>query len=490
MYHISDVKKYLRCPLLFYNHVHNREDVYRPYVRLDEKLTELARQKLKVEEYFLGQKNDDKQLAIDALKQYDWLMKARFEYDNLRIKVPFLHRTSLGYDVYFVYCGNYPKNDDILFYALTIWVLKNNHIYINNCYIMHFNANYVRQDELDPDELFIISDCFYNDSNSKQYNIKDSIFSKMRNYSIVLKEMEAIENGDKPNPLRTNKCTKRSKCLYYDECFKEEKEIEANSILTLVTSQYKYKMYESGIRYLKDANIDMLEGTNQQYAQIQADKDGGIFVDKHALKGWLANIHYPISFIDFEWDTYAIPPYKGMRPYDVLCFEYSIHVLNEDGSIDHHEYLGTHDCRQKLIESMIANLGKKGSIIAYNANGAEKIRLKEMIAQFPQYANELWHIYYRMEDLQIPFMMGMVYNVQMRGTYSLKTLMSILDDKAYRSLDINQGMEAVFNWRQIDYGEDVNSEEVIEHLKQYCAMDTYAMIVVFKKLQELVADFR
>ena len=113
MYHISDVKKYLRCPLLFYNHVHNREDVYRPYVRLDEKLTELARQKLKVEEYFLGQKNDDKQLAIDALKQYDWLMKARFEYDNLRIKVPFLHRTSLGYDVYFVYCGNYPKNDDI-----------------------------------------------------------------------------------------------------------------------------------------------------------------------------------------------------------------------------------------------------------------------------------------------------------------------------------------------------------------------------------------
>ena len=41
-------------------------------------------------------------------------------------------------------------------------VLKNNHVYINNCYIMHFDANYVRKNELDPHALFIISDCFYN----------------------------------------------------------------------------------------------------------------------------------------------------------------------------------------------------------------------------------------------------------------------------------------------------------------------------------------
>ncbi len=489
MYHISDVKKYLKCPLMFYNHVHNDAELFRPYVRLDEKLTELAREKLQVTEYFLGQKNDDKELALEALKKYDWLIKARFEYENLRIKVPFLHRTDFGYDIYFVYCGNYPKDDDILFYALTIWVLKNNHVYINNCYIMHFDANYVRKNELDPHALFIISDCFYNDSNKKQKNIKDTIYAKMRNYTMILKEMEEVEKGDKPKAVRTNKCTKRNKCLYYDECFDEESQIEDNSILTLVTSQYKYQMYESGIRYLKDANIDMIEGTRQQYAQIQADINGGVFVDKHALKGWLKNIRYPIAFLDFEWDTYAIPPYYGMKPYDVLCFEYSIHILNEDGSIDHHEYVGTKDCRQKLIENMINDIGKHGSIIAYNANGAEKIRLQEMIAQFPQYANELWHIYYRMEDLQQPFMLGMVYNTKMRGTYSLKTLMSILDEKAYKSLDIHQGMEAVFNWRQIDNEEDINSEEIMLHLKQYCAMDTFAMIKVFTKLQELAKDF-
>ena len=193
MYHIADVKKYLKCPVLFYRSINNRNEEYKPYVRLDEALTLLACKKLGLSEYFLGQKNDDKSLALCALKNYEWLVKARFEYHNLRIKIPFLHKTNYGYDVYFVYCGNYCKDDDMQFYIQSIWVLKNNGIFINNIYIMHFNANYVRQDSLDPNELFIISDSFYNDSNMPTKNIKDTIYAKMRDYSDVIDEMEAFE---------------------------------------------------------------------------------------------------------------------------------------------------------------------------------------------------------------------------------------------------------------------------------------------------------
>ena len=489
MYHIADVKKYLKCPVLFYRSINNRNEEYKPYVRLDEALTLLACKKLGLSEYFLGQKNDDKSLALCALKNYEWLVKARFEYHNLRIKIPFLHKTNYGYDVYFVYCGNYCKDDDMQFYIQSIWVLKNNGIFINNIYIMHFNANYVRQDSLDPNELFIISDSFYNDSNMPTKNIKDTIYAKMRDYSDVIDEMEAFEKKAEIIPCRTNKCTRRSKCLYYDECFGKEKEYEDNSIITLVTSAHKYEMFNRGIKYLRDADISLLEGTRQQYAQIMADINGGVFVDKHALKSWLSEVHYPICFLDFEWETYAIPPYKAMKPYDVLPFEYSIHILNEDGTIDHHEYIGTGDCRKKLIENMINDIGKKGTIIAYNAVGAEMIRIQEMIRQFPEYTSPLMHIYYRMVDLQLPFSMGMYYNTKMRGTYSLKTLMSILDENAYRKLDIHQEMEAVFNWRKVDRAEVNNQEEVLLHLKQYCAMDTYAMVKVYQALIDIVKDF-
>ena len=52
MYHIADVKKYLKCPVLFYRSINNRNEEYKPYVRLDEALTLLACKKLGLSEYF------------------------------------------------------------------------------------------------------------------------------------------------------------------------------------------------------------------------------------------------------------------------------------------------------------------------------------------------------------------------------------------------------------------------------------------------------
>ena len=37
--------------------------------------------------------------------------------------------------------------------------------------------------------------------------------------------------------------------------FSDRKTIADNSILTLVSSQYKYDMFEDGIKYLKDADL-------------------------------------------------------------------------------------------------------------------------------------------------------------------------------------------------------------------------------------------
>lgn len=484
MYHISDVKKYLKCPVLFYKHTHEVAQEYRPFVRLDEELTELACQKLGVEECFLGHRGDDKNLAIEALKNNEWLVKARFEYDKLRIKVPIMHKTASGYDIYFVYCGNYPHMDDLQYYVQTVWVLKNLRIFINDCYILHFNENYVRGDYLDSHDLFIITDSFYNDHKQPSMKIKDAIFANMRNYTNILSEMEKIQNGGIPTSSRTSKCSKRTRCIYYNECFEEELSLPHNSILTLSTSAHKYEMYKSGIRYLKDANFELIEGTRLQYAQIMADKNGGRFIDVHAIKGWLSTLKYPLYFLDFEWETYAIPPYKNMKPYTVLPFEYSIHVLEENGEIKHYEYVGIKDCREELIDNMIKDLGHYGSIIAYNAKGAEMLRIQEMMQQFPHKQNSLGHIYNRMIDMQDPILLGMYYDTKMGGSYTLKSIMATLHDDAYQSLDINQGMEAVFNWRQLDKDETIDKESIVANLKKYCGMDTYSMIELYKKLKE------
>ena len=47
-------------------------------------------------------------------------------------------------------------------------------------------------------------------------------------------------------------------------------------------------------------------------------------------------------------------------------------------------------------------------------------------------------------------------------------------------------MNAVFAWRHLDYREEnIDKEAIISNLKEYCAMDTYAMLVVYRWLLSL-----
>ena len=488
MFHISDCKKYNRCPILYWKDKVNDNHDYIQFVRLDEQITTLAVQKLKIRDYFLGEKRDPADRALNALNSFEWLVKARFEYKTLRVKVPFLHRVHDGFDVYFLFVGLFPLTTDMQFYCDTIWVLENNHIKINNIYIIHLNASYERQNELDLDELFIISDTFYNANKNPSINVKEAIYLHLNDLSSLLDKMENCSEETLGTPKRTNKCTGRNKCRYYSECFHEE-QYEDNSIVYLNGAKNRYDMQKNGIQYLKDADIDLIEGTKIQYAQIQADKNGGLFVDKLALKSWLDIVSYPITFLDFEWERFAVPPYEKMHPFDVLPFEYSLHILHEDGTVEHKVFLSIHDDRKELATSLIRDIPKEGSVVAYNAFGAEYIRIEEMIYTFPEYTDELKHINERMVDLQLPFESGIIYDTRMKGLWSLKVIMSIMNDKSYNDLAIHQGMDAVCEWRRLDKEEqDANKEDIMQNLKEYCGMDSYAMVVVFKWLLHLVKN--
>ncbi len=422
------------------------------------------------------------------MKEYDWLVKARFEYDELRIKVPFLQKTKHGWNLYFLFIGIYPHANDMSFYDNTVWVLKQNGIKIDGIYMIHLNAEYVRGEELDPEQLFIVSDCFYNNHNHPTQSIKEVIMKTMKDPRSILHEMKEMKEEDLEEPVRTNKCTGRSKCIYYDRCFPNEEKMEDNSILTLIASSEKYHMKSENIFYLKDADVERVEGSPQQYAQIMADRGNGIYVDKLALHSWLDGIQYPISFIDFEWERFAIPPYVGMKPYDVLPFEYALVIMEKDGTMKKKVYLNIHDDRRDMAENLVKDIPEVGSVIAYNADGAEKVRIQEFADMYPDLSERLLSINERMEDLQLPFLSGIVYDIKMKGQWSLKAIMGMMDDPGYNALDIRHGMDAVFQWRHLDYNDKVDEEEkekIIEDLKKYCGMDSYAMTVVYQWLKDI-----
>ena len=486
MYHISDVKKYNRCPRLFLNDQVMKDTKFESFIRLDETVSNLVIQKLNIQDYFLGERNDPKERVLNELENYEWFVKARFEYKDLRVKVPFLHKTNKGYEVYFVFIGLYPRADDIQFYTNTIWVLEGNGIEVNDIKMIHLNADYVRQDELDVNDLFVISDYFYTDNHNPKILIRDAVESRMVDLTHTLKKMNETTFDTLEEPIRSPKCMGRMKCRHFDDCFHPEM-VPDNSILNLVGARYRYDMEKEGKIYLKDADIERIEGSRIQYAQIMADINGGLFIDRFAMQSWLRNVEYPITFLDFEWERFAIPPYPGMKPYDVLPFEYSIHIMHEDGSLTHKCFLSIHDDRRALAKQLIEDIPQEGTIFAYNAIGAETIRIQELANQFPEYEKELLNMNERMKDLQFPFENGLVYDTRMSGSWSLKTIMNMLDDKGYSDLNIAQGMDAVYQWRILDREEDDSrTREIIQELKEYCSMDTYAMSVIYRWLMGLI----
>ena len=493
MFHISDVKKYTRCPVLYLKEQTAPKREYHPFVRLDEQITDLAARKLGVDgkSCFIGKRNDDPSLALEAMKDHDWLMKARFSFRQLRVKVPFLHRHDDGWDLYFLYVGIWPHTDDMQFYRDMVWVLENNHILLKDIRLIHLNAHYVRGKELDVSQLFTVSDYFYNGRNNPTTPVKDAIFRKKTDLSELLNEMENCTPETAGKPVRTKKCAGRSRCRYYASCFPDETVEPDNSILTLIAAQHRYEMKREGRTRLKDADPERIEGSRQQYAQILADQEGGTHVDVLGLRAWLSHIQYPVSFLDFEWERFAVPPYEGMKPYDVLPFEYALYIMQEDGSVTHRVYLNVHDDRRNMAESLVRDIPENGSVIAYNAEGAEKIRISEFAALYPDLSEKLLAINERMEDLQLPFEGGTVYDVRMRGTWSLKAIMNMMDDPGYNELDIRQGMDAVWQWRHLDYDDDMplaEKQKIVDDLKKYCGMDAYAMTVVYRWLLKLAGQ--
>lgn len=98
-------------------------------------------------------------------------------------------------------------------------------------------------------------------------------------------------------------------------------------------------------------------------------KDGA-YIDVDGLKSEMDDWKYPLHMIDFETTSVALPMYKGMRPYEQVAFQFSHHVIEEDGTIRHAgQWLNTDKHKFpnfEFVRALKAQLGEdNGSIFRY-----------------------------------------------------------------------------------------------------------------------------
>jgi hypothetical protein len=81
-----------------------------------------------------------------------------------------------------------------------------------------------------------------------------------------------------------------------------------------------------------------LTSSDRRLIQIQKsiDSDPSIFILKEPLIAEMKKWQFPLHFIDFETSAVALPFTSGMSPYEQVAFQFSHHIIHQDGRVIHH----------------------------------------------------------------------------------------------------------------------------------------------------------
>jgi len=252
------------------------------------------------------------------------------------------------------------------------------------------------------------------------------------------------------------------------------------------------------LNYLVDLHIYKLEDIDvvnkltgakkNQYNSYMQEKP---IIDIPAIKNELDELEFPLYFLDFEGYTSAIPRFNNFGPYEQVPFQYSLHILYEDGKLDHKEYLITdpkEDLTLGLVKKMREDIEDQGTIISWYKT-YEMQRILKLIKLNPTYTNFLIDLNNRMFDLMTIFSKGYYVDYQFKGSSSIKKVLPILiPDLSYSELEISGGTQAMTTWgKMLEGNHSIDSlDQIQKDLLEYCRLDTFAMVEIYRFLTKLV----
>ena len=139
----------------------------------------------------------------------------------------------------------------------------------------------------------------------------------------------------------------------FKECWSQiygfrEKDFEEGTVLDLYNYSKKDVLISDGRVRLSsltenDINLkdkgEVLSISGRQWIQafgIPSNEDrGGYWISETFMRKEIEKWKFPYHFIDFETSTVAIPFHAEMRPYEIVAFQFSHHLMNQDGSFNH-----------------------------------------------------------------------------------------------------------------------------------------------------------
>ena len=414
------------------------------------------------------------------------ITEASFNYNNNFCSVDILKNNLDGIEIYEVKSSTEVSDiylDDV---AYQYYILNNLGFYIKKACIVYINNKYIRQEELDLNKLFNIEDVT-EIAKSKQQEIK-------KNINELNKYMEENKENEPKDDIGI-KCFKPYECEFWEYCTKNLPKPNVFDIKGGMHLDKKFEKYYEGKISFDDLQNENLNSKYLEQIEFEI-KDLQSKIDKEAIKEIMKSLKYPLYFLDYETYQVAIPEINGTKPYQQLPFQYSLHIIREKGAeIEHREFLADindKDFIRHFAESLIKDIPDNGSVIIYN-KAFEPARNKEIAKMYPDLKDELERINRNMVDFLEPFKQRKYYTKEMQGSASIKYVLPALypndSELDYHNLPVvHNGGEASEAFLSLKEKSKEEQEKIRQGLLVYCKLDTYAMVKIWMKFNEIIKN--
>lgn len=421
------------------------------------------------------QENVDK--TKELLKERKILFEAGVIVDNISCRIDILKPVNEDeWDIIEVKSSTKIKGINIHDVSFQKYCCEKAGLKIRKCFLMHINNEYVRKNEIDPDGLFRIEE------------ITSEVEEVIGGIQERIDSMLKVISLDKcPTSTISKQCGDPYDCPFISKCW----DLPEDNIFQLHRFAKKtcFELHGKGIVCIEDLPGDMALN-DKQSIQKESHICGQPHINSKKIKEFLETLEYPLYYLDFETMSPVIPIHNGMRPYQRIPFQFSLHVIKDKGAEpEHYSFLAENadDPRQNFLEELKKVLGTQGSIIVYYQS-FEKGVLKELAEAFPEYQEWVNSLFVRIIDLYAPFSEFAYYHPKQKGSASIKYVLPAITGKGYDDLEIRDGDTASISFINITL-KDVSEEErqkVRDNLEKYCGLDTEGMIWIVDALGELI----
>lgn len=381
------------------------------------------------------------------------------------------------FDLYEIKSSTSVKIDHEHDLSFQVVVLEQAGITIRNVGVIHVNNKYVRNGAIDIKAI------------TKRTDVTEAVSLLLDETKFnIQKALQTIQSnippGMSPRFVRLgpiDEWLNIYKSLY--------KDLNPHSIYHLgsIKPQLIGELEDLGVKHIKDIP-DHVKLSEKQRRQVHVTKTNQRIIDKTKIFEFVDNLKYPLYFLDYETLSNVIPSFDGIRPYQQVPFQYSLHILEHPGApLQHKEYLHTENTHPgiPLLQRLREDICDKGTVLVWYEK-FEKNRNKELGDMFPEYAEFMQGVNNRVIDLMIPFSEGWFVDKDFYGSASIKKVLPVLvSELSYKELNIQEGASAQRIWMEtiLDGKNADTKEQIMEDLRAYCKLDTLAMVQLFKVLQ-------